>query len=252
MSSLSALLILTLIGVEICGKELFCARDRKPLLGGVFNYDKVLFAYSWKEVKGVQMWFVWRFEIKSNRLVAIGKDTSVDQIFPGIPVFRGGFGLTIKCGKNDGKCRSYRQLVFVFFLNSYKVYRFANDTISAETDPKAIPWGLSPTGEVTDWFFDSTTTSTTTTMTTTSINIDSIMLAKKDLFVVSKETLYVSAVDINASRLKWKEVSKSKDLAQTMGGFVIGSQLLINTNEAPNSVLMRYDLKGTQLDKALN
>lgn len=230
--------ILTLIAAENFCEELFCSKDRKLLLGGVFNYDKVVFAYSWKEVDGAQMMLVWRFEISSRRLVPVGGDTTVDQVFPDIPLFRSGFGLTIKCDKSDRKCKSYRQLVFVFFQTSYKVFRFANDIIFAETNKENIPWGLSPKGEVSNWFSDPSLE-----------DLSAIMFTNEELFLVSKETLFASKVDIKV-RLKWRIVLKSKDLTQILGGFVVGSHLLINKNEASDSVLLRYDPKGTLIDKA--
>ena len=64
--------------------EQFCEKDRKLLMGGVFSHRKTVYAYSWKEVNGVQLWLVWRFEPKGNGLVPIGKDTTVDNLFKGL------------------------------------------------------------------------------------------------------------------------------------------------------------------------
>lgn len=75
---------IAILFVSIKGEEKFCGRDRRLLLGGVFNYDRILFAYSWKEINSVQLWLVWIYEAKNNELVPIGKDTTVDQVFPGL------------------------------------------------------------------------------------------------------------------------------------------------------------------------
>ena len=246
MSSLkTVLVIIFLIVVKISAEELFCARDRPLLLGGVFNYDKVLFAYSWKEgnsVNNVQLWLVWRYEIRSNRLVAIGKDTSMDQVFPDIPLFRTGFGLTIKCDQNDNKCKSYRQLVFVFFHSFYRVYRFANDVFSAERDRSKIPWNLSPRGEIKNWSFNDPSIEDLNA-------IAFISGYQSQLFILTRTYLMVSAVDVNADKLRWSQVAKSGDFNNVLGAFVIGSEIFFNKNEAPENVLLKYDQSGKELER---
>ena len=243
MSIISVILILSSILLpQITGEEMFCSKDRKLLLGGVFNYDRIIFGYSWKEVNSVQLWLVWRYEVKKNQLVPIEQDVAVDDIFPSIPLFRAGFGLTMKCDGADTDCKSYRQLVFIFFQTSYKVFRFANDVFFAESDKTKIPWGLKLRGEASDWFFGSHNMD----------NINSIMFMggyQSQIFIVSKDVLYVSAVDIKAPTLKWTQLAESKDLTNALGGIVIGSDLYINKNEAPDSILLKYDQSGKELEK---
>ena len=244
MSLPSLLLIVSsLLVAQVLTEERFCDKSRKLLLGGVFNYDKMVFLYSWKEVSSVQLWLVWRYEIKNNKLVAVGKDTTVDQILPGVPLFRAGFGLTIKCEASDATCNSYRQLVFIFFQTSYRVFRFANDAFTVENDKSKIPWGLKPRGEATDLFFNDAATMD---------NVNAIMFMsgyQPQIYVVSKNSLFMTAVNIKAAGLKWTKMAESKDLGQALGGFVIGTDLFINKNEAPDSVLLRYDQTGKEAEK---
>ena len=245
MSVISVILIMaSLLVSDIVSEEKFCDRDRKLLLGGVFNYDRIIFLYSWKEVNSLQLWLVWRYQNTKKGLEPIGQDVTVDQIFPTIPLFKTGFGLTMKCEGNDPKCKSYRQLVFIFFQTSYKTFRFANDVFATELDKSKIPWGLNPRGEATEWSFGLPIDS-----------ISSIMFMsgyQSQIFMISKDTLYVSPVDINAKSLKWTQVAQGKDLNNALGGFVVGSELFINKNEASNNVLFKYDQSGKPLEQVFN
>jgi hypothetical protein len=88
MISTQIIIYFLLLFVLIICDEKFCARDRKLLLGGVFNYDKTVFAYSWKEVNKdnnkVQLWLVWRFQTKGNNLTEVGASSYVEQLLPGM------------------------------------------------------------------------------------------------------------------------------------------------------------------------
>lgn len=244
MSSIAKLFVLlSAVAVNVLCEEKFCSKDRSLLLGGVFNYDKLVFTYSWKEpLVGDQMWLVWRFEIKSSRMVAIGKAITMKQIFPSIPLFKTGFGLTIKCDKNDQKCNSYRQLVFIFFQTTYIVFRFSNDVFAEETDPSRIPWGLKPRGEIYDWFSSRDSIDA----------INAIVLLsgyQSQLFIVTMSSLMVSPVDLSAAKPKWTEVAKSNQFNAVLGGFVADNILWFNKNEPPENILLKYDQNGKELEK---
>ena len=77
------LFLLTIV-LSVGAVEKFCDRERKLLLSGVFNYENILFAYSWKDAKNFQQQIVWRFQITGNQLVEMGESLTVEQVFPGM------------------------------------------------------------------------------------------------------------------------------------------------------------------------
>ena len=81
------LLLMTTILVSVTAVEKFCVHSRRVLLAGVFNYENIAFAYSWKgignEYEPSQQQIVWRFQIIDQRLVEMGNSLTVEQVFPG-------------------------------------------------------------------------------------------------------------------------------------------------------------------------
>ncbi|CAG2112486.1 unnamed protein product [Medioppia subpectinata] len=69
------------------------------------------------------------------------------------------------------------------------------------------------------------------------------------LFMVSKNILYKSVVDVSAGSLVWTQLSSDPILANTMGGFLSESHLMFNIIDATDQVLIGYDQNGKHLDK---
>ena len=246
MSLISVILVIivSVFVSEIRSKEMFCEKNRSLLLGGVFNYENLLFGYSWKVLKNErnpQLMLVWTFEIKKNSLAPIGRDMPVEKVFPGINLFKAGVGLTLKCVKTDTKCQSYRQLVFIFFQTKYKVFRFANNSFITETDKSKIPWGLKTIGENSDWYFGNPEVS----------GISAIMFLsgyQSQIFIVSENDLFVASVSIKDDSLKWKKLTEYETMGSVLGGFAVGSHLFINKNEEPDNYLLKFDRNGKHLE----
>jgi hypothetical protein len=133
-------------------------------------------------------------------------------------------------------------LVFVFFNNYYKVFRYVSDEKFAPVaDPNQIPWGLKPKGDVSEWYFSSPNME--------NINGIAFSVKKMQLFMVSKNALYSTSVDVSATGLKWSKISESPQLFNILGGFKSGNDILFNKNESPESLLLKYDQNGKQSEK---
>lgn len=148
----------------------------------------------------------------------------------------------MKCESSDDKCTKFKDLVFIFFNNYYKVFRYVSDEKFAPiADPNQIPWGLKPKGDVSEWYFNSPNMD--------NINGIAFSAEKMQLFMVSKNALYSTSVDLSATGLKWSKVSESPQLSYILGGFKSGNDILFNKNESPESVLLKYDQNGKQSEK---
>ena len=72
---------------------------------------------------------------------------------------------------------------------------------------------------------------------------------QSQVFIVWKDRLFSSPVDMKAAGLKWTKIAENKKLDNTLGGFLSGSNVLFNKNEVTDNILLMYDLNGKELEK---
>ena len=113
------------------------------------------------------------------------------------------------------------------------MFRFIENRFREELNQTKIPWGLKSHGVAKDFAFNIAEMG--------QINgIAFVADTESRLFAVADDRLYTSVADITSSGLQWTLQNEEK-FSNIMGVFVVAEDLILNTKESADGLLLIYD-----------